>query len=95
MDTFGLKNIIKHKTCFFRENESSIDCILTNNSRKFFNSNSFELGVSDCHKCISTFLKVRTVRKKTKVISYRSFKNLKKEAFLTDLSSMIETIHND
>ena len=28
MDTFGLKNIIKDKTRFFRENESSIDCKL-------------------------------------------------------------------
>ena len=95
MDTFGLKNIIKDKTCFFRENESSIDCILTNNSRKFFNSSSFELGVSDCHKCISTFLKVQTVRKKTKIISYRSLKNLKQEAFLADLSMIIKSICYD
>ena len=27
---FGLSNLVKDKTCFFRDNESSIDCILTN-----------------------------------------------------------------
>ena len=40
-------------------------------------------------------MKVQTVRKKTKIISYRSFKNLKQEAFLTDLSTIIDTICYD
>ena len=29
-DTFGLSNLIKQKTCFFKDHESSIDVILTN-----------------------------------------------------------------
>ena len=67
---FGLSNLIKDKTCFFRNNESSIDCILTNNPRKYFNSFALELGVSDCHKMIGAFSRKHLSRQKTKVIRY-------------------------
>ena len=54
LSNFGLTNLIKDKTCFFKDNESSIDCILTNNPRKYFNSKAYELGISDCHKMIGS-----------------------------------------
>ena len=57
MNEFGLYNLIKDKTCFFRDNESSIDVILTNTAKKFFNSTTFELGISDCHKMVGTCLR--------------------------------------
>lgn len=82
INAFGLKNLIKDKTCFFRENESSIDCILTNIPRKFIDSKCYELGVSDCHKMVCTFLRTHTSRLKTKTITYRSFKHLDNTAFL-------------
>ena len=92
MNIFGLHNLVKEKTCFFRENESSIDCILTNNQRKFFNSSSLELGVSDCHKMVSTYLRTHISRLKTKIITYRSFKSFNKEAFLNELSPHLENL---
>ena len=66
LDTFGLQNLIKDKTCFFNEHESSIDVILTNRPRRFYISKTFELGVSDCHKMITTSLRARVPRIKNK-----------------------------
>ena len=79
MDIFNLTNLIKEKTCFFRDHESSIDVILTNKPRKYFNSKSFELGVSDCHKMVVTNLRAHVSHLSTKTIEYRSMKNLKKK----------------
>lgn len=87
LDIYSLKNLIKDKTCFFRDHESSIDVILTNRHRKIFNSQSFEVGLSDCHKLIGTYLRTHMVRLKAKEITYRSFKNLDRGALLRDLSN--------
>lgn len=86
MNIYSLKNIVKSKTCFFNDHESSIDIILTNRHRNFFNSFAFELGVSDCHKMVGTFLRTHMARLKTKEISYRSLKNLDNDLFLKELS---------
>ena len=92
---FGLLNLVKDKTCFFRDNESSIDCILTNNPRKYFNSFALELGVSDCHKMIGTFSRKYLSRQKTKVIRYRSLKSFDSETFLKELSPLLININYD
>ena len=86
MDIFNLTNLIKDKTCFFRDHQSSIDVLLTNKPRRFFNSYTFELGVSDCHKMIGTNLRAHVARLNTKIIRYRSMKNFKKEDFLNELT---------
>ena len=95
LSNFGLTNLIKDKTCFFKDNESSIDCILTNNPRKYFNSKAYELGISDCHKMIGTFSRKFASRLKTKIIKYRSLKNFKSDLFLNDLSPLIDNINYD
>ena len=80
MDTFGLKNLVKDKTCFFKG--SCIDIVfLTNRHRKFYTCQTCELGISDCHKIITTCLRVNLSRLRTKNIIYRSFKNFDKESF--------------
>ena len=86
MDIFNLKNLIKDNTCFFRDHESLIDVILTNKPRQFFNSNAFEIGISDCHKMIVTNLRVHVARLNTKVITYRSMKQFNKDEFLNELT---------
>lgn len=85
LDIFSLSNLIKDKTCFFKDHESSIDVILTNNPRKYFKSQCFELGVSDCHKMVVTVLRMQLARLNTKNISYRSMKNFNKELFSNEL----------
>ena len=92
---FGLTNLIKDKTCFFKDSESSIDCILTNNPRKYFNSKAFELGISDCHKMIGTFSRKLASRQKTRIMKYRSLRNFKIDLFLKDLSPLLENINYD
>ena len=86
MTTFSLKNLIKDKTCFSKDHESSIDLILTNKSECFLKSHAFELGLSDCHKMITATLRAQIPRIKTKFISYRTLTNFDKEKFLEDLS---------
>ena len=86
MDIFGLNNLTKDKTCFFKCNESSIDVILTNKPRKFFKSQTFELGCSDCHKLISTTLRSHVPRLKRKHITYRAMKSFNIQEFKNDLS---------
>ena len=89
MDIFGLQNLIKHKTCFFKGHESSIDVMLTNKPRTFLKSKTFELGSSDCHKLIATCLRSHVPRQKRKHITYRSMKNFNNEAFKNELRSNI------
>ena len=55
--TFNLKNLVKGKTCNKSKEGSSIDVILTNKPRSFFNTNITETGLSDHHCMISTFLR--------------------------------------
>ena len=81
MDIFSLSNLIKEKTCFFKNHDSLIDVFLTNSPRKFKKSFSLELGISDCHKIIGSFLKTTISTLKQKMISYRSLKNLDIELF--------------
>jgi len=80
---------MKLATCFFKDHESSIDVILTNQPKKFKNSFSVELGISDCHKMIGTHLKSSLSFLKTRQMTYRSFKNLNINSFNTDLSNSL------
>ena len=91
IDLYNLSNLIKTPTCHFKDSSTSIDIILTSKSRRFFNSNSFELGISDCHSLITTFLRSKISRLKPKSITYRSCKNYDKEIFKCDLNSKLET----
>jgi len=84
MDLHNLKNIVKDKTCFHKGHESLIDIILTNKPLKFMSTKCYELGISDCHKLISTCLRQKVARLKPKKITYRSMKNYDKNLFKTD-----------
>ena len=95
MNEFGLYNLIKDKTCFFRDNESSIDVILTNTAKKFFNSTTFELGISNCHKMVGTCLRAHVSRLKSKKITYRSLKNFDSDAFCSELKTNLGGISYD
>ena len=64
MDLYNLSNLIKTPTCHFKGNSSSIDIILTNKPRRFFHSDSFELGVSDYHSLVTSFLRTHISRLK-------------------------------
>ena len=66
----GLTNLIKNKTCITWNNKSTIDLIVTNKPRCFQYTNTFELGVNDCHKLIVTCMKSTVARLKPRNIRY-------------------------
>ena len=86
LDLHSLKNIVKDNTCFHKGHESLIDIFLTNKPLRFMSTNCYELGISDCHKLISTCLRQKVARLKPKKITYRSMKNYDKNLFKIDFS---------
>ena len=55
--TFDLRNIVNVKTCNMSKQGSSIDVILTNKPRSFYNTVAIEIGLSDQHNLIATFFR--------------------------------------
>ena len=53
----NLTSLIKEATCFPSSNPSRIDLTLTNQKTIYKLSNTFETGLSDYHKLISTVAK--------------------------------------
>ena len=94
-EMYNLKNLIKGKTCFTRTHESSIDVILTNKSKSFQHTQTFETGLSDHHHMIATFLKTHLVRLKPKYITYRNYKRFDEGQFITDVQNTNFNCDND
>ena len=68
-------------TCVKSTNEASINVLLTNKSRCFHHTATFETGVSDYQKLILTFFKAYLdILKKLhpKNFEYRNYKNFNK-----------------
>ena len=57
LQAYILTSLIKEMTCFQASNPSYIDLILTNQKNMYKLSNTFETGISDHHKLISTVAK--------------------------------------
>ena len=57
MQAYNLNNLIKEPICFQSNNPSQIDPILTNQKSMYQFSNTFETGLFDHHKLISTISK--------------------------------------
>lgn len=67
-------------------NQTLLDVILTNKPVLFTNSDVYDPGISD-HAAVCGVMTTRVKYLPTKVISFRSFKNLHEEKFMFDLSS--------
>ena len=88
---YGLKNLVKEKTCFKSiENPSCIDLFLTNHSNSFQSTTTIASGLSDFHKLVVTVLKTTFSKAKPQVISYRSYKHFDQETFRTRLRQNLE-----
>ena len=57
IQAYNLNNLINKPTCFQSNTPTCIDLILTNKKDLFKLSNTFETGISDHHKLVSTILK--------------------------------------
>ena len=88
---FDLTNLVKEVTCCTNNHRSTIDLILTNRPDYFQKTCSTETGVSDYHKCISTFFKSHYSKLKPKAIHYRNYKNFDVSLFRNDLENTINS----
>ena len=93
MSLYGLKNIVKSKTCFRSlENPSCIDIFLTNSALSFQGNTALSSGMSDCHKMVITVMKTTFQKVKARDVSYRSYTNFDDQQFKTELKSELSKI---
>ena len=95
LDMFNLTNLIKENTCFAGDKGSEVDVILTNSLKRFYNSTTFELVISDVHNLICTSLKQYVTRLKQKVIKYRSTKKFDLDEFRNLLHQKLSYISSN
>ena len=86
LDEFcNLFDLVREITCCTNNHRSAIDIILTNRPDSFQKACTTKTGISDYHKCISTFFKSHHNKLKPKVIRYRNYGNFDESLFLNDL----------
>ena len=90
-DLFNLTNLIKSEICFTKHHKSLIDLFLTNTPLSFQKTHVSEIGLSDYLKLITTFFKINFSHLRSKVLSYRNYKNFGECKFLNDLKKSIIT----
>ena len=61
-----------------------IDLIVTNRQKCFQDTVVFEIGLSDFHKVIATFMEMYNTKQKHSIVHYRKFKNFCNDAFIKD-----------
>ena len=82
LELYGLKNLVREKTCFkSMNNPSSIDLILTNSYRSFQNTKIISSGLSDCHMLVLSVIKTTFPKAKPKKFSIETL-NISRKTFL-------------
>ena len=74
LEDYDLSNLINKPTYYQSNNPTCIDLILTNKKNLFKLSDTFETGLPDHHKLISTILKSGRFKEKPKDKIYRSYR---------------------
>ena len=83
-------NLVIDKTCFKSlRNPSCIDFIITNKPGCFQNTIATSIGLSDCHKFVTTILKASFKKALPKEVSYRDCKHFKSEDFKKELHTKL------
>ena len=85
MCSFDLESLINSPTCYKSTNPSCIDLILTNKKNHFMKSATFETGLSDHHKLITTILRKTISKGNSKKMFYRDYKRFDQKKFETEL----------
>ena len=83
-------NLIKSNTCFKSKPGSRIEFILTNKPKSFQNSGVMEIGVSDHHTLIFSFLKTTFAKMPPSKLQYRNNKKFEVHSFLQDVEQVPE-----
>ena len=91
MQAYNLNNLINKPTCFQSNNPSQIDLILTNQKSMYTFSNTFETGLSNHHKFVSTISKSGSF-KGTPRKGYRFYKSFKIDNFKSILNQKLNNL---
>ena len=93
-DLYGLKNIIDTPTCFKSMTPTLIDVILVNDKKRFYNSFTADVGISDVHHLVGAAMRKHIPPAKTRVVEYRDVKNIDYYQVRIDLFnlSILDTI---
>ena len=86
-DSFNLTNLIKSEIWFTNNHKSTIDLFFKNKPLSFQETSTTEIGLSDCHKLTSTFMRSFVSRLKPKIIFFRNYKKFDETKFLSDLKN--------
>ena len=78
---YNLTSLIKEATFFQSSDPSCIDLIITNQKNMYELSNTFETGISDHHKLISTVAKSGSFKGRPREKIYRSYRSFHIETF--------------
>ena len=98
-ELFDLKNIVNEPTCYKNVvNPSLLDVIVTNSPRRLANHLNIDIGLSDFHHIVCAATKMHVPRRKSRVITYRRYKDFNENSYLKDLSTAplhVSEIFND
>ena len=92
IQAYNLNNLINKPTCIQSNTPTRIDLILINKKNLFKLSNTFETGISDHHKLVSTILKSGSFKWTPKIKIYRSYKKFELENFNRILKDKLEKL---
>ena len=93
MQAYNLNNLIKESTCFQSNNSSQIDLILTNQKSMHKFSNTFETGLCDHHKLISTISKSGSFKRTLQIKVYRSYNSFNIDNFKNILNQKLSLLN--
>ena len=80
-ETYKLRNLVKHPTCFKNpENPSCIDLLLTNKPISFQTTTVVETGLFDFHNMIVAVMRMHFPKIKPRVIRYQKCKTFNNDA---------------
>ena len=83
-------SINRYPTCYKNPNNPScIDHILTNSPKRFFNTETVFIGLSDFHKLVLSLFKLHFPKAKAKEILCRNFRDFKEDNFNQDLQNRL------
>ena len=84
-DLFALSNLVKVKTCTKSVYGTSLNIMLRNKPRSFYNTSAVTTGLSDCHKLILSCLRAHFKRLPPKKIIHKDYKMFDESKFPHDL----------
>ena len=94
MCSFDLERLIDSPTCYKSINPTCIDLILTNKKNHFMKFATFETGLSDHHKLITTILRKTISKGNSKKMFYRDYKRFDQKKFETELKLKLNSQTN-